>query len=562
MNITTFFIRRTITTTLLMAAISVFGIIAYFGLPVSDLPAIDFPTISVNVGQPGASPETMANTVATPLEREFTSLQGISSISSTSSIGSTRITLQFDLSRNIDAAAQDVQAAISAASRDLPQTLPRPPSFRKVNPADSPILFLGVSSDTLPMSEVDEYGQVNIAQQISTVNGVAQVDVFGSQKYAVRVQVDPDALASRGIGIDEVRQALASGNSNLPGGTIQGASTAYTIKSNGQLTSADQFRPLIVTYRNGRPVRLAEIARVMDSVENVRSAGWFNGKRSVILAVQRQPGSNTVEIVDGIKKLLPSLQAQMPAGMELGILYDRSQSIRESINDVKETLLIAIALVILVIFVFLRNISATIIPSLAVPDLDTRHVRRDEHAELHARQPFGHGSHAVGRVRCRRCDRRSGKRSPASRNGQRQNAGGHRWIEGNQLHHHFDDGVAGCRLHTRVVHGRHRRPLAARVCGRDLGRDPCVGRCFADADADAHPAASCTTTVAARSTASSTSGRSVSSTKFSVSMKPRCTGPCVGSLSPSWFHSSYSARRRTASWSSPRASSRRKIPAS
>jgi HAE1 family hydrophobic/amphiphilic exporter-1 len=367
MNITTFFIRRTITTTLLMAAISLFGIIAYFGLPVSDLPAIDFPTISVNVGQPGASPETMANTVATPLEREFTSLQGISSISSSSSIGSTRITLQFDLSRNIDAAAQDVQAAISAASRDLPQTLPRPPSFRKVNPADSPILFLGASSETLPMAEVDEYAEVNIAQQISTVNGVAQVDVFGAQKYAVRVQVDPDALASRGIGMEDVRVALAQGNSNLPGGTIQGSSTAYTIKSNGQLSSADQFRPLIVTYRNGRPVRLEEIAKVIDSVENVRSAGWFNGKRSVILAVQRQPGSNTVEIVDGIRKLLPTLQAQMPAGMELGVLYDRSQSIRESIDDVKVTLLIAIMLVILVIFVFLRNASATIIPSLAVP---------------------------------------------------------------------------------------------------------------------------------------------------------------------------------------------------
>ncbi|MBC8108475.1 MAG: efflux RND transporter permease subunit, partial [Anaerolineae bacterium] len=367
MNFTEFFIRRTITTTLLMAAISVFGILAYFGLPVSDLPAIDFPTISVNVGQPGASPETMANTVATPLEREFTSLQGISSISSTSSIGSTRITLQFDLSRNIDAAAQDVQAAISAASRDLPQTLPRPPSFRKVNPADQPILFLGVSSDVLPMSEVDEYAQVNIAQRMSTVNGVAQVDVFGSQKYAVRVQVDPDALASRGIGIDEVRVALAQGNSNLPGGTINGASTAYTIKSNGQLTSADQFRPLIVAYRDGRPVRLQEIARVHDSVENVRSAGWFNGKRSVILAVQRQPGSNTVDIVDGIRELLPSLQTQMPAGMELGILFDRSQPIRESIDDVKMTLMIAIMLVIMVIFVFLRNPSATIIPSLAVP---------------------------------------------------------------------------------------------------------------------------------------------------------------------------------------------------
>ena len=320
MHFTEFFIRRTITTTLLMLAISIFGVIAYFGLPVSDLPAIDFPTISVRVNQPGASPETMANTVATPLEREFTSLQGISSINSSNTIGSTRITLQFDLSRNIDAAAQDVQAAISAASRDLPQNLPQPPTFRKVNPADSPILYLGVSSSTLPLSDVDEYAEVNIAQRISTVNGVAQVDVYGAQKYAVRVQLDPDALASRGIGIDDVRTAVVQGNSNLPGGTLNGRNKAYTIDATGQLSSAAQFRPMIVSYRNGRPVRLDEIARVTDSVENDKTASWFNGKRSILLAVQRQPGTNTVEIVDGIRAMLPALQQQMPAGMELGVL--------------------------------------------------------------------------------------------------------------------------------------------------------------------------------------------------------------------------------------------------
>jgi HAE1 family hydrophobic/amphiphilic exporter-1 len=367
MHFTEFFIRRTITTTLLMLAISIFGVLAYFGLPVSDLPAVDFPTISVSVNQPGASPETMANTVATPLEREFTSLQGISSINSSSTIGSTRITLQFDLARNIDAAAQDVQAAISAASRDLPQNLPRPPTFRKVNPADSPILYIGVSSATLPLSEVDEYAEVNIAQRISTVNGVAQVDVYGSQKYAVRIQVDPDALASRGIGIDDVRTAVAQGNSNLPGGTLDGRSKAYTIDATGQLTTAAQFRPMIVSYRNGRPVRLDEVARVTDSVENAKTASWFNGQRSILLAVQRQPGTNTVEIVDGIRTMLPALQQQMPAGMELGILFDRSQPIRESIDDVKVTLMLAIGLVIAVIFVFLRNPSATVIPSLAVP---------------------------------------------------------------------------------------------------------------------------------------------------------------------------------------------------
>jgi len=367
MSITEFFIRRSITTSLLMAAVCVFGGLAYFGLPVSDLPNIDFPTISVSVSQPGASPETMANTIATPLERQFTSLQGISSINSVSSLGSTQITLQFDLNRNIDAAAQDVQSAISESSRDLPQNLPRPPTFRKVNPADQPIIYLGLSSSTLPLSEVDEYAETNMAQRISTVNGVAQVDVYGSQKYAVRVQVDPDAIASRGIGLEDVRTALAAANSNLPGGTLSGETRAYTIETTGQLTSAAQFRPVIVSYRNGRPIRLDEVANVIDSVENNKTASWFNGERSIILAVQRQPGTNTVEIVDGIHKLLPMLREQMPAGMTLGILFDRSQPIRESIEDVKFTLILSIALVIAVIFIFLRNPSATIIPSLAVP---------------------------------------------------------------------------------------------------------------------------------------------------------------------------------------------------
>lgn len=367
MNVTEFFIRRSITTSLLMAAVCVFGGLAYFGLPVSDLPNIDFPTISVSVSQPGASPETMANTVATPLERQFTSLQGIDSINSVSSLGSTQITLQFDLSRNIDAAAQDVQSAISGAGRDLPQNLPRPPTFRKVNPADQPILYLGLSSSILPLSEVDEYAETNMAQRISTINGVAQVDVYGSQKYAVRVQVDPDAIASRGIGLEDIRTALSQANSNLPGGTLSGATKAYTIETTGQLSSAAQFRPVIISYRNGRPIRLDEVANVIDSVENTKTASWFNGERSIILAVQRQPGTNTVEIVDGIQKLLPMMREQMPAGMTLGILFDRSEPIRESIDDVKLTLVLSIVLVIAVIFVFLRNPSATIIPSLAVP---------------------------------------------------------------------------------------------------------------------------------------------------------------------------------------------------
>ncbi len=367
MNITGFFIRRSITTLLVMTAVCVFGVLGYIGLPVSDLPNIDFPTISVSASLPGASPETMANTVATPLERSFTSIQGISSINSTSSIGRTQITLQFDLNRNIDAGAQDVQSAISSAARNLPQNMPQPPSFRKVNPAESPILFLGVSSSTLPLSEVDEYAEITMGQRISTVSGVAQVSVYGSQKYAVRVQADPDALAARQIGIDDLRAAIAQGNPNLPSGTLSGASKAYTLDTTGAISTAAQFRPMIVAYRQGRPVRLDEVARVSDSVENDKNASWFNGDRSIILAVQRQPGTNTVEIVDGIRDLLPMLEAQMPAGMKLGILFDRSVPIRDSIADVKFTLLLAIVLVVAVIFVFLRNPSATIIPSLAVP---------------------------------------------------------------------------------------------------------------------------------------------------------------------------------------------------
>ncbi len=367
MNITGFFIRRAITTLLVMTAVCVFGVLGYIGLPVSDLPNIDFPTISVNASLPGASPETMANTVATPLERSFTSIQGVSSINSTSSIGRTQITLQFDLNRNIDAAAQDVQSAISSAARNLPQNMPQPPSFRKVNPAESPVLYLGVSSSTLPLSEVDEYAEITMGQRISTVNGVAQVSVYGSQKYAVRVQADPDALAARQIGIDDLRAAIAAGNPNLPSGTLSGSSKAYTLDTTGAISTAAQFRPMIVAYRQGRPVRLDEVARVSDSVENDKNASWFNGERSIILAVQRQPGTNTVEIVDGIRALFPMLEAQMPAGIKMGILFDRSQPIRESIADVKFTLILAIVLVVAVIFVFLRNPSATIIPSLAVP---------------------------------------------------------------------------------------------------------------------------------------------------------------------------------------------------
>ena len=367
MQIAQNFIKRPVMTSLIMLAILLFGVIAYQNLAVSDLPNVDFPTISVSANLSGASPETMASAVATPLEKQFTTIAGLDSMTSTSSLGQTSITLQFDLSRNIDAAAQDVQAAITSAANQLPPNMPTPPTFRKVNPADSPVLFLAVTSPTLPLSEVDEYAETLLGQQISMVNGVAQVSVFGSMKYAVRIQLDPKELASRQIGIDEVSSAIQNANVNLPTGTLYGEHKAYTVKANGQMTDAGMYRQMIVAYRNGSPVRLDELGKVYDSVQNSKLANWINTSPGIILAVQKQPGTNTIQIVNAVLKLLPGFRAIMPPAMHLTIEHDRSISIKESVNDVKFSLFLAIILVVLVIFLFLRNASATIIPSMALP---------------------------------------------------------------------------------------------------------------------------------------------------------------------------------------------------
>jgi HAE1 family hydrophobic/amphiphilic exporter-1 len=367
MNVPELFIRRPVMTTLVMAGILIFGFMGYRVLPVSDLPNVDFPTIQVSASLPGASPETMASSVATPLEKQFSTIAGIDNMTSSSVQGAVRVTLQFALERNIDAASQDVQAAIAAAQRQLPPNMPSPPTVRKVNPADSPILFLALSSPTLPLSTVDEYAETLMAQRISMVSGVSQVLVWGAQKYAVRIQVDPTALASRGIGIDEVENAILQGNVNLPTGNLDGRHQTFLVEANGQLFDAAAYRPLIVTYRNGSPVRLEELGRVIDSVENDKVAGWRNDSRAVVLAIQRQPGTNTVEVVDAIRALLPMFRAQLPAAVALDTLYDRSQTIRASVADVKFTLVLTICLVVMVIFLFLRNLSATIIPSLALP---------------------------------------------------------------------------------------------------------------------------------------------------------------------------------------------------
>jgi hydrophobic/amphiphilic exporter-1 (mainly G- bacteria), HAE1 family len=367
MNLPALCIKRPVMTTLVMSAFVIFGLFAYRLLPVAALPTVDFPTIVVSASLPGASPQTMATSVATPLERQFSTIAGITEMTSSSDLGSTQVTLQFDLDRDIDAAAQDVQAAISVAQRRLPDEMTTPPSYRKVNPADQPILFLALTSAVLPLSTVNEYADSVIAERLSTLKGVAQVQVYGQQKFAVRVQVDPDALAAREIGLDEIRDAIADTNSNAPLGTLMSQRRMLTIEATGQLERAVDYRQLIVTYRNGAPVRLGEIARVLDGVENERIASWLDGTRSILLAVQRQPDANTVEVVDRVRAMLPQFRAQLPASIDVQVLNDRSRSIRASVAEVQFTLLIAAALVILVIFLFLRRLSATIIPALALP---------------------------------------------------------------------------------------------------------------------------------------------------------------------------------------------------
>ncbi len=366
MHFTDLFIRRAITTTLIMAGILGFGLLSYFSLPVSNLPAVEYPTIQVEASLPGANPDVMASSVATPLENQFSTIAGINSMSSSSSLGSTNITLQFDLSRNIDAAAQDVQAAIARSQGSLPTDMPSPPSYSKVNPAEQPIMYIFVTSDTMALSHLDQYAEQTMARRISMVSGVAQVQVYG-EKYAVRIQADPAKLAAHQVDLETLRTALTSGSINLPAGSLYGYTKAYTVQSNSQLTSAAQFAQLIVTYKNGSPLRLNELGKVFDSVSDDKMRFWLTGKLGIVLAIRKQPGSNTVQVADAVKALLPSMKESMPAGIVIGRSFDVSQNIRESIADVKFTLLLTICLVIGVIFFFLRNVSATLIPSLAVP---------------------------------------------------------------------------------------------------------------------------------------------------------------------------------------------------
>ena len=374
MNISDTFIQRPIATSLLMAAIVLFGVIAYRALPVSDLPQVDYPTITVSANLPGANPDTMASAVATPLERQFTMIAGLDSMISNSSQGNTSITLQFDLSRDIDGATVDVETAIAAAMPLLPPGMPTPPSFRKVNPGDMPIINLFLTSPAMPIWELDEYAETTIAQRVSMVPGVAQVQVFGSAKYAVRIQVDPNQLATRQVGLNEIDSALRNWNVNIPTGTLYGRKLAYNVQANGQLMKAWQYRPMIVACRRGVPIRLTDVARVIDSVQDERQTSLIyggeygtEGTRGVNLSIMRQPGSNTIEVVDNIRKLVPTFQVEMPPTVHLGIRGDRSKNIREAFQDIKFTMAATLALVILVIFLFLRNFYATMIPAMALP---------------------------------------------------------------------------------------------------------------------------------------------------------------------------------------------------
>jgi len=367
MNICGWFIQRKVATTLLMLSVLLWGIVAYRTLPVSDLPNVDFPTIMVSGSLPGASPETMASAVATPLERQLSAIPGLASMTSISNLGSTQITLQFSLTTDINAAASDVQAAISAAQGQLPDDMPNPPSYRKVNPADSPILYLAVSAPLLPLSTVDKYAETLLAQRISAISGVAQVNVYGSQKYAVRIQLDPDLLAARDLGMDEVIQAIKQNNVNLPTGSINGKTQTFLIQSDGQLTDAAAYKQLIVAYRNGAPIRLKDLGTIIDSVENNRVASWYQGKRTIVLAIQRQPGSNTVAIVADIKAMLPQFEQSLPVGMRINVVFDRAGSIKAAIHEVNLTLIIASILVVLVIMVFLQSVKLALIPAISLP---------------------------------------------------------------------------------------------------------------------------------------------------------------------------------------------------
>ena len=486
MNFTALFIKRPVMTTLIMVGILGFGSLAYTKLAVSDLPSVDYPTITVNASIPGASPETMASSVATPLEKAFTTIAGIDNMVSTSLLGATSITVQFTLDRNIDGAAQDVQTAIARTISLLPPGM-LAPAMQKTNPADQPILYINLHSATMPLPALDEYAETVMAQRMSTVSGVAAVNVGGSGKYAARIQVDPRALASRGIGIDDVANAINSANTNLPTGVLWGAKQALTVQADGQLYNAEQFKDMIITYRNGAPVRVRDIGTVLDDIQNNKTAAWLDGERSISLAIQKQPGTNTVEVADNLKALLPILKAQMPASVDATIFYDRAQGIRDSVRDVKFTLGLTLVLVIAVIFLFLKNVSATTIPSLALPMslVGTFAVMSILNYSLDNLSLMAL-TLAVGFV----VDDAIVMLENIVRHMEMGKTPMEAALDGAAEigYDHLDDAVAHGRVHPAPVHGRDYRAPVPRVRGDDRRVDSRVGLRFADAHADARGA--------------------------------------------------------------------------
>ena len=409
------FIRHPVATTLLMVAILLVGLVAYPLLPVAPLPQIDFPTIVVSASLPGASPDTMASSVAQPLERQIAQIPGVAQMTSTSSLGATAITVQFDLDRNIDAAAGDIQGAINAASGQLPKILPSSPTYRKVNPADAPILILSLTSDTAPITEVDDVAENILAQQISQISGVSLVRIGGQQQPAIRVQIDPAKLVEKGLQLEDVRAQLAIATTDNPKGLINGAQQSFTIFDNDQLTEPAAWNDVIIAYRNGAPVRVRDIGQAVRGPADVYQAAWGNGKRDVFLVVFKVPGVNVIKTVEKVKATMTRLQAAIPASMHITVLSDRTTTIRASVDDVQFTLMLTIALVVMVIFVFLRNLWATVIPSFTVPLALARRLRHDVGGQLQPRQSFADGADDRRRLRRRRRDRGARKHHPPRR---------------------------------------------------------------------------------------------------------------------------------------------------
>ena len=492
MNVSEPFILRPVATTLLMVAIMLSGIVAYTFLPLSTLPEVDYPTIQVQTLYPGASPEVMTSSVTAPLERQFGQMPGLNQMTSASSGGASVITLQFSLDLSLDVAEQEVQAAINASGNLLPADLPTPPIYAKVNPADAPILTLSVTSKTLALTDLEDYSETRLAQKISQLTGVGLVTISGGQRPAVRIQLNPQSLAAYGLNIDDVRTTIGNLNVNTPKGNFDGPTQALTINANDQVTSADQYRNLIIAYRNGSPVRLSDVATIVRGPENTKLGAWANTTPAIIINVQRQPGANIIQVVDRIQSLLPQITASLPSAVDVAVLSNRTVTIRASVADVEFELTLAVVLVVLVIFVFLRTLPGTIIPSLSVPLVARRHVRSDVSPRLQPRQSVADGADHRHRLRRRRRHRHDREHRPPRRGRHGPARSGAARLGADRLHHHIADDLAARGADPAAVHGRRGRPAVSRILDHACRHHRDLRRRLADAGADdvrqAHPA--------------------------------------------------------------------------